>query len=67
MIAVMADDNTPPGHDAGHSLPLVRLHRYHRYTRELPSTAATPVALADLVVVVCVRWRIEEDIRAAKP
>ncbi|MFD4561427.1 hypothetical protein ACFWP5_45140 [Streptomyces sp. NPDC058469] len=65
MIEIIGDD-TPPGFDAGPSFLLVRRHRY---TRQLSfyrchSASATPVALADLVEVVCRRWRVEEDFQA---
>ncbi|GAX58215.1 hypothetical protein [Streptomyces olivochromogenes] len=64
MIEVSADD-TPPGHEAGHGFLLIRRHPY---TRELfyRCHSATPVTLAELVDVVCRRWRIEEDFQAAK-
>lgn len=65
MIEVSADD-TPPGHEAGHSFLLVRRHRYTRELSFYRCHSATPVALADLVDVVCRRWRVEEDFQAAK-
>jgi SRSO17 transposase len=65
MITVTADD-TPPGHEEGHSLLLVRRHRYTRELSFYRCHSAVPVCLADLVAVVCMRWRIEEDFAAAK-
>lgn len=65
MIAITPDD-TPSGHDPGHSVLLVRRHRYTREMSFYRCHSTTPVALADLVSVVCTRWRIEEDFRAAK-
>ncbi|WP_405933362.1 hypothetical protein [Streptomyces sp. NBC_00827] len=65
MIEVSADD-TPPGHAAGHSFLLVRRHRYTRELSFYRCHSTTSVALADLVAVVCRRWRIEEDFQAAK-
>ena len=62
MIEIGPDD-TPPGHDPGHSVLLVRRHRY---TGELSFYRCHSTVPADLVAVVCTRWRIEEDIRAAK-
>ncbi|MFK0194236.1 IS701 family transposase [Kitasatospora sp. NPDC090308] len=65
MISIDPDD-TPPGHGGGHSLLLVRRHRYIRELSFYRCHFATSVALADLVAVVCTRWRIEEDFAAAK-
>ncbi len=65
MIAVIGDD-TPPGQAAGHSFLLVRRHRYTRQLSFYRCHSATPVTLADLVDVVCTRWRVEEDFQAAK-
>jgi hypothetical protein len=65
MIEITADD-TPPGHEAGHSLLLVRRHRYTRELSFYRCHSTTPVALADLVAVVCCRWRVEEDFQTAK-
>ncbi|MFE7043813.1 hypothetical protein ACFU9X_31615 [Streptomyces atratus] len=43
--------------------------RRHRYTRRLSfyrCYSTTPVSLADLVHVICTRWKIEEDFQGAK-
>jgi hypothetical protein len=65
MIEVTADD-TPPGDTAGHTLLLVRRHRYTCELSFYRCHSAAAVALSDLVAVVCRRWRIEEDFQAAK-
>ena len=65
MIEVDPDD-TPPGHDPGHSVLLVRRHRYTGELSFYRCHCTAPAGLPDLVAVVCTRWRIEEDIRAAK-
>jgi SRSO17 transposase len=65
MIGITGDD-TPPGHGAGHSFLLVRRHRYTRELSFYRCHSTTPVALPDLVAVVCRRWRVEEDFQAAK-
>ena len=65
MIEILGDD-TPPGQAAGHSLLLVRRHRYTRQLSFYRCHSAAPVALGDLVNVVCTRWRVEEDFQAAK-
>lgn len=65
MIKVTGDD-APAGQDAGHSFLLARRHRYTRNLSFYRCHSATPVALADLVEVVCTRWRVEEDFQAAK-
>ena len=65
MIGVEPDD-TPPGHDPGHSVLLVRRHRYTGELSFYRCHSTAPADVADLVSVVCTRCRIEEDIRAAK-
>ncbi|MFJ7236049.1 hypothetical protein ACIQWB_02755 [Streptomyces olivaceus] len=47
MIEILGDD-TPPGQAAGHSLKLVRRHRYPRQLSFYRCHSATPVALGDL-------------------
>lgn len=59
MIEIIGDD-TPPGHDAGHSFLLARRHRYTRNLSFYRCHSATPVTLADLVEVVCRRWRVRK-------
>jgi SRSO17 transposase len=59
MLEVTSDD-TPVGHDGGHSVLLVRRHRYYRcWTPE-------PVPLSRLIAIAVIRWRIEEDHQLAK-
>jgi SRSO17 transposase len=65
MIEIIGDD-APPGQAAGHSFLLVRRHRYTRQLSFYRCHSTTTVALADLVDVVCTRWRVEEDFQAAK-
>jgi SRSO17 transposase len=59
-------DDTPPGHEPGHSVLLIRRHRYTGELSFYCCHSTAPASLADLVAVACTRWRIEEDIRAAK-
>jgi hypothetical protein len=56
----------PPGHDPGDSVLLVRRHRYTGELSFYRYHSTAPAGLADLVAVVCTRWRTGEDIRAAK-
>jgi SRSO17 transposase len=65
MIEITGDD-TPPDHESGYSFLLVRRHRYTRQLSFYRCHSTTPVALPDLVDVVCRRWRVEEDFQAAK-
>jgi SRSO17 transposase len=65
MISIDADD-TPPDHQPGHSVLLVRRHRYTGELSFYHCHSTTAATLADLVAVVCTRWRVEEDIRAGK-
>jgi SRSO17 transposase len=73
LLAVQADDT--PTHDdttsatarpAGHSVLLMRRHRYTRKISYFRAWTPTPVSLADLVAVVCARWHIEEDFQLGK-
>jgi hypothetical protein len=65
MIEVSAD-GIPPGHGTRHSFLLVRCHRYTRELSFHRCRSTTPVTLADLVDVICCRWRVEEGIQTAK-
>jgi len=65
MIEIVGDD-TPPGHGTGHSFLLIRRHRYTRELSFYRCHSTTPIALPDLVAVVCRRWHVEEDFQAAK-
>lgn len=50
----------------GHSVLLMRRHRYTRKISFFRAWTPTPVSLADLVAVVCARWHIEEDFQLGK-
>jgi hypothetical protein len=50
MIEVGPDD-TPPGHDPGHSVLLVRRHRYTGELSLYRCHSTAPAALADLMAV----------------
>lgn len=65
MLDIQPDD-TPDTHRPGHAAVLVRRHRYTRELSFYRCHSATPVTLADLVDVVCCRWRVEEDFQTAK-
>ncbi|GAV37248.1 IS701 family transposase [Streptomyces acidiscabies] len=65
MLDIQPDD-TPDTHRPGHAAVLVRRHRYTRELSFYRCHSATPVTLADLVDVVCRRWRVEEDFQTAK-
>lgn len=65
MLDIHSND-TPDGPDAGHSVVLVRRHRYTRELSFYRCHSVAPVALATLVDVVCCRWRVEEDFQLAK-
>ena len=65
MIGIAADD-TPEGQDEGHSVLLVRRHRYTRTLSYYQCWTPQPVPLACLVAAATARWRIEEDHQQAK-
>jgi SRSO17 transposase len=65
MLDINGDD-TPDGQAPGHSVVLVRRHRYTRELSFYRCHSATPVTLAALVDVVCCRWKVEEDFQTAK-
>ncbi|MDQ1024669.1 SRSO17 transposase [Streptomyces umbrinus] len=65
MLDIHPDD-TSDGHRPGHATVLVRRHRYTRELSFYRCHSATPVTLADLVDVVCCRWRVEEDFQTSK-
>jgi hypothetical protein len=50
----------------GHSVLLMRRHRYTRKISYFRAWTPTPVSLVDLVAVVCARWHIEEDFQLGK-
>jgi SRSO17 transposase len=65
---VLADDTPDTGNRVGdqHSVLVVRRHRFTGELSFYRCHSATPVALADLVHVICTRWRVEEDFQLAK-
>jgi SRSO17 transposase len=65
MVEVTSDD-TPGGHDDGHSVLLIRRHRYTRKLSFYRCWTPGPVPLARLIAIAVTRWRIEEDHQLAK-
>jgi SRSO17 transposase len=65
MIEITPDD-TPEGHDDGHSLLLLRRHRYTGTISYFQCWTPAPVPLARLIAVAVTRWKIEEDHQLSK-
>jgi SRSO17 transposase len=65
MLEVASDD-TPGGQDGGHSVLLVRRHRYTGTLSYYRCWTPAPVPLSRLIAVASARWRIEEDHQLAK-
>jgi SRSO17 transposase len=65
MLEVASDD-TPGGQDGGHSVLLVRRHRYTGQLSYYRCWTPGPVPLSRLIAVASARWRIEEDHQLAK-
>ena len=65
MLEVTSDD-TPDGHDAGHSVLLARRHRYTGQLSFYQCWTPGPVPLSQLIAIAVARWRIEEDHQLAK-
>jgi hypothetical protein len=65
MLEVTSDD-TPGGHGGGHSVLLVRRHRYTGTVSFYRYWTPGPVPLSRLIAVAVTRWRIEEDHQLAK-
>jgi SRSO17 transposase len=65
MIGILPDD-TPEGHDGGHSVLLVRRHRYTGTISYFLCWTPGPAPLAGLIAVAVARWKIEEDHQLAK-
>jgi SRSO17 transposase len=65
MLEVTSDD-TPDGHDGGHSLLLARRHRYTGTLSFYRCWTPGPVTLSRLIAIAVARWRIEEDHQLAK-
>ena len=65
MLEVTSDD-TPGGHEDGHSMLLIRRHRYTGTLSFYRCWTPGPVPLSQLIAVAVLRWRIEEDHQIAK-
>jgi SRSO17 transposase len=65
MLEVTSDD-TPHGHQDGHSALLIRRHRYTGTLSYYRCWTPGPAALSQLIAVAVLRWRIEEDHQLAK-
>jgi SRSO17 transposase len=65
MLEVASDD-TPDGHDGGHSVLLVRRHRYTGTLSYYRCWTPGPAPLSKLIAVASARWRIEEDHQLSK-
>jgi SRSO17 transposase len=65
MLKVTSDD-TPGGHEDGHSVLLARRHRYTGTLSFYRCWTPEPVPLSRLIAVAVARWRIEEDHQLAK-
>jgi SRSO17 transposase len=65
MLQVAGDD-TPGGHDDGHSVLLVRRHRYTGQLSFYRCWTPGPVPLSKLIAVASARWKIEEDHQLSK-
>jgi SRSO17 transposase len=65
MLQITADD-THDGQDDGHSVLLIRRHRYTRTVSFYRCWTPGPVPLWRLIAVAQARWRIEEDHQLAK-
>jgi SRSO17 transposase len=65
MLEVASDD-TPEGQKDGHSVLLVRRHRYTGTLSFYRCWTPGPVPMSRLIAVAVIRWRIEEDHQLAK-
>jgi SRSO17 transposase len=65
MLEVTSDD-APGGHDGGHSVLLVRRHRYTGTLSYYRCWAPVPVPLSRLIAIAVARWRVEEDHQLTK-
>src|SRR5215468_11353502 len=65
MLEVTSDD-TPGEQDGGHSMLLVRRHRYTGTLSYYRCWAPGPVPLSKLIATASARWRIEEDHQLSK-
>jgi SRSO17 transposase len=65
MLQVTSDD-TPGGHDDGHSVLLARRHRYTGQLSFYRCWTPGPAPLSRLIAIAVARWRIEEDHQLSK-
>ena len=65
MLEVTSDD-TPGGRDGGHSVLLVRRHRYTGQLSYYRCWTPGPVPLSRLIATASARWKIEEDHQLSK-
>jgi SRSO17 transposase len=65
MLEVTSDD-TPGGHDGGHSVLLARRHRHTGTLSFCRCWTPGPVPLSRLIAIAVARWRIEEDHQLAR-
>jgi SRSO17 transposase len=65
MLEVTSDE-TPGGHDGGHSVLLARRHRYTGTLSYCRCWTPGPVPLSRLIAIAVTRWRIEEDHQLAR-
>ena len=65
MLEVASDD-TPGGHEDGHSVLLARRHRYTGQLSYYRCWIPGPVPLSKLIAIASARWRIEEDHQLSK-
>jgi SRSO17 transposase len=65
MLEVASDD-TPGGHQDGHSMLLARRHSYTGTLSFYRCWTPGPVPLSKLIAIASARWRIEEDHQLSK-
>ena len=65
MLEVTSDD-TPDGHEGGHSVLLARRHRYTGQLSFYRCWTPGPVPLSKLIAIASARWKIEEDHQLSK-
>jgi SRSO17 transposase len=65
-VLEVTSDDTPDGHDHGHSVLRIRRHRYTGTQSFYRCWTPGPVALSRPIAAAVSRWRIEEDHQLAK-
>jgi len=65
-VLEVTSEDTPAGHEDGHSVLLARRHRYTGQLSYYRGWTPGPVPLSKLIAVASARWRIEEDHQLAK-